>query len=520
MANQPLLRRLSLAAGLAAAVLFGGFTAAPALAQKGAGAMYKPDTKAEDAHYKIVTIPIPEDVVLEVGAIECMPDGSLFVGTRRGDIYRIDNAYADDLTKVKFTKWATGLHEVLGMAFNPKDGFVYACTRQDITRLKDKKGTGSADVYEVFCDGWAITGDYHEYGFMSPFDKDGNLYCVLCLTGSFNSNAPWRGWAVKVTPDGKMHPFASGIRSPGGIGYDAKGDLYYTDNQGPWNGTSSLKQLKFKSFQGHPGGNKWYDLPAVKAELGARPTDPLDKSRIWVEMDKIPEFVPPPVWLPHVRAGQSASGIAADTSAGKFGPFAGQLFVGDQHHSNVMRVSMEDVNGRRQGVAVPFRYGFSSGVLPLKQAPDGSIWAGGTNRGWGSVGPKQFALERMVFTGKAPFEIHNMRVKPDGFELTFTEPVDKKLAADPATWTFEAYSYIYRAEYGSPEVDQSTPKVTSAIVGDDGKTVRLKVDGMKVGSIHELHCDALTSAAGGKLVHPIAYYTLWGIPKAETAAAK
>ena len=43
---------------------------------------------------------------------------------------------------------------------------------------------------------------------------------------------------------------------------------------------------------------------------------------------------------------------------------------------------------------------------------------------------------------------------------------------------------------------------------------------MKVGSIHELHCDALTNKDGAKLVHPIAYYTLWSIPKAETALGK
>jgi hypothetical protein len=401
------------------------------------------------------------------------------------------------------------------MAYNPKDGFLYACTRQDITRLKDTDGDGTADKYEIFCDSWAITGDYHEYGFMSPFDKDGNLYCVLCLTGSFNSNAPWRGWAVKITPDGKMHPYASGIRSPGGINFDDKGNLFYTDNQGPWNGTSSLKLLKEKSFQGHVGGNKWYDLPQVKQELGPRPKEPVDKSRIYIEMEKIPEFVPPPIWLPHVRMGQSASGITCDVSNGKFGPFKGQMFVGDQHHSNIARCALETVNGRMQGVAIPFKYGFGSGIVPMKQAPDGSLWVGGTNRGWGSVGPKPFSLERLVWTGKTAFEIFDMKVKPDGFELSFTEPVDKKIAADPATYDLSSFSYIYRAEYGSPEVDQAKQTITAAKVSEDGKRVRLTVEGMKIGSIHELHADKLTSAVGGKLLHPLAYYTLWAIPKTD-----
>ena len=483
----------------------------PAPAQK----MWNPAPKSEDPYYKIITLPIPDQITLECGSFECLPDGSLFVGTRRGDIYRVENAYSDPPKDVKFTRWATGLHEVLGMAYNAKDGFLYACTRQDITRLKDRDGDGVADVYETYCDDWSITGDYHEYGFMSPFDKDGNLYCVLCLTGSFSSAAPYRGWAVKITPDGKMHPYASGIRSPGGIGFGPDGDLYYTDNQGPWNGTSALKLLREKSFQGHPGGNKWYSLPEIHNELGERPPEPKDKSRIYLEVQRIPQFIPPPIWLPNVRLGQSSSGIAADTSGGKFGPFAGQIFVADQHHSNIARCMLEDVDGRRQGATFPFRYGFGSGTVPMKQAPDGSLWVGGTNRGWGSVGPKQFALERLVWTGKTPFEIHSMHVKPDGFELTFTEPVDPKTAADPATYEFSAYTYIYRAEYGSPEVDASTPKVTSVKVADDGKSVRLKVEGMTIGSVHELHAEKLRSAQDQPLVHPLAYYTLWAIPKSE-----
>lgn len=482
-------------------------------------AVKKGDPAAEGAYYKTITIPIPEDLVLECGGIECLPDGSLFVSTRRGDVYRVENAYSDPPKDVKFTRWATGLHEVLGLAYNPKDGYLYACTRQDITRLKDQDNDGTADAYEVYCDGWAITGDYHEYGFMSPFDKDGNLYAVLCLTGSFSSNAPWRGWAVKVTPDGKMHPFASGVRSPGGINVDPRtNDVYYTDNQGPWNGTSSLKWLRPGSFQGHPDGNKWYDLPIVKKEMGARPKDPQDKSRIYVEMEKIPELVPPPIWLPHAKVGQSASGVEWDRSAGKFGPFAGQMFVGDQHHSNVMRCALEDVGGRRQGVAIPFRWGFASGVVPMKQAPDGSLWVGGTNRGWGSMGPREFALERVVWTGKTPFDVLDAKVTGDGFELTFTQPVDPRLAADPATWSSSSHSYVYRAEYGSPEVDQAKQAVTRAAVSADGLKVRLTVDNRKIGSVHELRADKLTNKDGQKLLHPVAYYTLWALPKAEQAS--
>jgi hypothetical protein len=334
----------------------------------------------------------------------------------------------------------------------------------------------------------------------------------MCLTGSFTSDARYRGWCLKITPDGKAHPFASGIRSPGGVGFDAAGELFYTDNQGPWNGTSSLKHLVPRSFQGHPIGNKWYD--AAAGEIGAKPSEPKSGSRFHVEAERIKQYVPPPVLLPHEKVGQSASGIQADVSGGKFGPYAGHLFVGDQHHSNLTRCVLENVNGRLQGVAIPFVRGFGSGVVPVVQSPrDGSLLVGGTNRGWGSVGPKEFALDRVAWTGKLPFELLDMKVAPDGFVLNFTQPVDKAAAGDVKSYVMNTHTYIFQADYGSPEVDATTPTIKSAAVSGDGKSVKLVVDGMKVGSVHELHLDGVRSMSDAAVLHPVAYYTLWSIPK-------
>lgn len=68
-----------------------------------------------------------------------------------------------------------------------------------------------------------------------------------------------------------MTPYTSGIRSPGGIGFDGAGELYYTDNQGPWNGSSSIKHLVPGSFQGHPGGNSWFSI--TRCRHRPRPVD-------------------------------------------------------------------------------------------------------------------------------------------------------------------------------------------------------------------------------------------------------
>ena len=460
----------------------------------------------ENDYYRLLPFTIPAGIELEAGGLELLANGKLAVSTRRGEIYLVDQPFAEPADAVRFTPYASGLHEVLGI--HERDGWLYATQRCELTRLKDVDGDDRADLFETVNDGWEISGDYHEYAFGSPPDQEGNRWLVLCLTGSFTSNVPYRGWCVRITPDGKLLPTCSGLRSPGGVGFNAAGDAFYTDNQGPWNGTCSLKHLRPGSFQGHPDGNRWFELADVAIH---RPADPQSGSRMMVEAKKIPELEPPAVYFPYQKMGQSASGIACDITGGKFGPFQNQLFVGDVTHSTVMRVYSEQVQGHYQGACFPFRSGLGSGSLSLLMTDHG-LFVGGTNRGWGSRGNKPFSLDRLVWTGKTPFEVHEMHARPDGFELTFTQPVDPRTASEVASYQMQTYTYVYQAAYGSPEVDQTTPKIQTATVGADGKSVRLVVDKLMEGHVHELHLPGIRSAEGRPLLHDAAYYTLNYIP--------
>src|SRR5262249_18454452 len=156
------------------------------------------------------------------------------VATRRGEIFLVGNAHPPGPKHVKFSRYAHGLHEVLGPA--DRDGWLYAAQRGGLTRVEDLNADRRPDGFETGSDLWDITGDYHEYAFGSKFDREGNLWVALCLTGSFTSEGKYRGWCLRIGPDGKAVPVCSGIRSPGGIGMNAEGDLFYTENQGPWNG--------------------------------------------------------------------------------------------------------------------------------------------------------------------------------------------------------------------------------------------------------------------------------------------
>src|SRR5215204_5040325 len=115
----------------------------------------------EEEYYKILTFQPPAGVVLESGAIEMMPDGKVAVSTRRGEIWMVDNAFTNDPAKdARWTRFAHGLHEVLGLAY--KDGWLYATQRGELTKIKDTNADGKADLFETVNDDWEINGDYHE----------------------------------------------------------------------------------------------------------------------------------------------------------------------------------------------------------------------------------------------------------------------------------------------------------------------------------------------------------------------
>ncbi len=461
-------------------------------------------TKAKESDYYTITeVPVPEGVVLEAVGIELMPDKTLAVCSRRGDIYTIKNAWETPAKETVWTPFAQGLHEPIGLSYY--DGYLWTAQRCEVTRMKDVTGDGRADVFDSMSSDWGINGDYHEYAFGSRHDKDGNMWLVMCLTGSGGAKSDFRGWCLRVSKDGKMIPTTSGIRSPGGIGNNINGDMFYCDNQGLWNGSSCLKHLKVGSFQGNPSGNIYYDLTDA---IGKRPADPVSDSRIEIERKRIPEFVPPAIILTHGKLGKSSSGIEPDSSKGNFGPFAGQLLVLDQGFSNITRCDLEVVNGVYQGAAIPFLSGFGSGSVSVRMSPDGALFVGGTERGWGSKGPHSFRLERANWTGKLPFEIFTMRLSKKGWKLTFTKEIDPASVADVTKMLMTSHTYIYKSGYGSPEVDKSEPVIQSVTIGQDGKSIDLVVDGRVKGNVHVLHLPALTSKDGELLLHDSVHYTL------------
>src|SRR4051812_13819220 len=491
------------------------------------------ESAKEEDYFKIMRVPAPEGLILEVGGLCTLPNGDLGVTTRRGDVYIVQNPGSQ---RPFFRKFASGMHEVLGLAY--KDGALYCAQRGELTKLMDTDMDGKADVYETIY-AWPITGNYHEYSYGPKIAPDGSFFVTLNGTcppfwWHMQSNAPWRGWALNIKENGTMEPWAAGMRSPCGISM-IDGELFYTDNQGDWVGSGSIMPIRKGSFMGHPASLVWSKMPnsPVKVTreqvyaLNPPPPLQLDKNgqeikpqnvegaRFVTEFEikkQIPDLQLPAVWLPHGILGISNSEIVKIPD-GTFGPFEGQLLVCDQGQSMIDRVFMEKVNGELQGAAWAFRSGFQSGIVRLAWGKDGSLFEGETNRGWGSAGEATEGIQRLIWNNRVPFEMRAIRAMPDGFEIEFTKPVNKKYAEDIASYSVESYIYKYQGVYGSPPVSTEKCAVKGVKVSEDGMKARIIVDNLRQYYIHTITLNGIQENENSySLVHPTAYYTLNNIP--------
>ncbi len=506
----------------------------------GARAGFAQETPTESDYYSIVTLtasqsptgsrskhwkPSPDGLPLEISGMEFLPDSRLAVTIRKGEVWFLDGVYDDPVEELTYHRFASALHEPLGLLLHKGD--LYTAQRSELTRLRDVDGDGVADEYLTAAKGWGVTGNYHEYAFGPERDGDGNLWVTLNLGMGLNGDqrqrtladaafgyrqGKWRGWGMKLTPDGDWIPACAGMRSPSGIGVNGAGDAFYTDQQGNWVATNSLHHLREGAFYHHAESLASMNLPGARVcDIKEIPDGLLLPDAI----KRFPELCPPAIWFPYKKVGQSATDIVLDDSGGQFGPFSGQFFVGEFTQAGLNRVFLEKVDGQYQGACFPFRLGFASAVLRLIQGKDGSMFAGLSNRGWSSLGTASYGLQRLVWTGQTPFEIKEMRSLEDGFELRFTRPVDPQSAARPDAYQMKSYTYLYHSSYGSDEVQMKPLVVKQAIVSDDGMRVRIVIDGLRPLFVHELDASGVRDRDGRALLHPEAYYTLNRIAKSK-----
>jgi len=442
----------------------------------------------------------------QTDGLDFMPDGRLVACFVGGEVFTLRPETG------KWKLFADGLHTPLGVvALNNRE--VMVSQRPELTLLCDSDGDGVSDEYKSFCDDFGISGNYHEFHFGPVRDKAGNFYVSLGTAssgadvrhekrGTFDkrsylqrmySSVPYRGWVLQITPEGKLVPWASGLRTPNGLGFDLEGNLFVTDNQGDWVGTSKLHHVEKGKFYGHAGSLLW-----GKDWGEGRPVD-LAVS----ELDTRRETAA--VLFPHGLMANSPSQPLVDSTEGKFGPYAGQLLVGEMNKGRIMRVMLEKVGDKLQGACIPFfdGNGLITGNNRLCFSPDGkTLWIGHSSHGWaGNRG-----IQKLTWSGKTPPDVHHVSLTKSGFSLTFTVPVDKTLAVSKDSYAIKSYSYKYHQSYGSPQVNVRKLTAEKAILSGDGKTVTLDLPEMQPRQLYEISLKRIRSADGSPLLNPLLVY--------------
>lgn len=481
------------------------------------GAGSKPG-QPEVTAYTIEDIALPAGLSGETGGLGFLPDGRLVACFIRGEVMIYNPATRE------WKLFAEGLHEPLGIWVLSNSEFL-VMQRPELTRIKDTDGDGQADHYENVTDQFGLSGNYHEFNYGPVQDKAGNLYFSLNtaspggsvrpeLRGKFNplgrdtipglyqmySPVPYRGWVMQLDPRGQLRPYASGLRSPNGLGFDGQGNLFVTDNQSDWVETSTLYHVQQGKFYGHPASLVWEEN-WNKGNPFVLPEAELDRMRTKAA-----------VLFPQGIMANSPSQPLCDLTAGRFGPFAGQLFVGEMNRARIVRLMLEQVAGEWQGACIPFidNQGLRKGNNRLAFAPDGSLWVGQITYGWG--GDK--GIQRISYTGQPPVDVYTMKLTRQGFELTFTQPLAPAAARNPENYQFRHYYYPYHKKGRGEGVDASKQEDVQAVavkgveLSADGKKVSLVLDQLKAGYIYELKLGALSSAAGKPLANKLLCYTL------------
>ncbi len=477
-------------------------------------------------YFTFEDVPNPPGIDPQVGAMDTLADGRIAVAFHRGEVLIYDAAARS------WSPFATGLQEPLGLLAQP-DGSLLVMQRAELTRLVDTDRNNQADLYETLFDGFGMSGNYHEFNYGPVRDKDGSLFIALGiasngapirkeirgdfskiglarekltegtdwnrhsdLAGRMYSRVSLRGWVIKLSPDGKSAtPWASGFRSPNGIGFDAAGRLLVTDNQGDWLPTSPLHQVQKDAFYGHPASLVW------KPEWDGR--DPL----------KVP--------IPELEAFRSrpaayfAQGELANSPTqpvvipdGAFpAAFNRQTLIGEMNQPTLIRVLDDEANGKFQPGLVPFLSGSDLGIGNHRLAfgKDGALYVGKTALSW----PGSFGIKRIKWNGTPFFAIDALKATPTGFILTLSAP------ADPASLPgliAKRHTYKYHASYGSPKLDETALPIQTTLSAD-GKTLTIDLGPLKEKYLYLLDLEKLRSSTNLSLLGAKVWYQVSHLPK-------
>ena len=445
----------------------------------------------------------PLEPKMRIGAFDFFKDGkTVAVCTWDGDVWIVSNIH-EQLDKVSWKRFATGLHEPLGLKIvNEK---IYTVGDNQITRFHDFNGDGEADFLENFNNDWENTEGFHAFCFDLHTDPEGNFYfamgCPVRAGGrGFERMGKHHGSVIKVSSDGKdMSIYASGFRAPNGMGVGPNGEVTTGDNEGSFVPSAPLHWVKPGSFNGvvdsYHGKRKLKSSPIAGYEIEYKDWRKY-KADAREGFQHDPGEAPKPlVWMSKKRGVDNSGGGQAWVTSDKWGPLKDQLLHLSYGQSKMYVVLKEEKNGQMQGGVVRIPVNLSSSAMRARINPrDGQLYASGL-KGWQTNAKGNGGLDRIRYTGKPVYLPKSIQVKKDRIEIGFYQSLDREIANSPDQFKLGAWNVKWSFNYGSPEIPVDGLELKKVELLDDGKTVALHIPNLK--PVHMMQIDYELKFADG-----------------------
>jgi azurin len=377
----------------------------------------------------------PYGTLFFITAHDFFSDGTAAIATMTGEVWLV-KGIDEKLEKLRWKRFATGLHQPLGMKI-VKDK-LYVLGRDQITCLHDLNGDDEADFYECVTNEMQTSPGGHDFIVGLEIDKEERWYFASGNQGVCRVNGVRQAFQAAINPaTGKPMPerntlevLATGFRNPNGLGISPNGRFITTSVQeGDWTPATSICQIELGKNEG--------------AHFGAG--GPKD--------GKPPE--PVLMYLPRGEDNSASSQVFIPEAVGTTAPHSWAALKGD---NNLIHLSSgggsawlmmrQNVKGRWQAAAVKISGNFDSGPQCSRfNRNDGHLYVNGM-QGWGTYTPKDGCFQRVRFTGGDKPVPVGFEARDNGVLIRFNQPVKD---ADAATCFAQCWNYKYGPQYGSPE---------------------------------------------------------------------
>ncbi|WP_185958420.1 c-type cytochrome [Fodinibius sediminis] len=466
-----------------------------------------PDTSAYVVDQLTLPIPNPWNRNVRVVDVAFFEDNRAAVVTFSGDIWIVEGI-DEDLEHLTWRRYASGLYET--QSVEVVEGTVYAYGKGGITRFHDLNEDGTADYYESFSNQMAQSIETREWATDMVAAPEGGFYVAKAggldmgpsasyppVASGFRAGSRHSGSVLKVSADGSVRMYATGLRGPY-LGMNPEtGALTASDQQGHFVPSTPLL---------HIDEGDYFGVPAT--------------SHLPPESES-PAVTPPLVWFPHSVDRSGISQVWVNSK--RMGPLNGDLVHLSYGRPGLFKILIDSTSEAMQGGIVDIPAAYPAPTMKGAISPqDRQLYVGGFSL-WGTNASGISALIRLRYTGRPSLLPQEFQAREEGVVLRFDAILDEESATNPGNYQARRWNYKRTEEYGSGHfkldgtAGEEVMPVFSAHLSDDRKAVFLAMPKME--KVMQMQVSFDLETADGAPISDDLWFTVTDIEKLDQVAA-